>query len=87
MRTTMTIDDSLMRELKKTAHEQGLPLKEVVNVALRAGLRAMQAPQQGPPYRTPTFKMGYPRGGLSKALQLVDDLENEAVAGEMAVRK
>jgi len=83
----MTIDDSLMRELRKAAHEQGIPLKQVVNSAIRAGLRAMQAPPKSSPYRSPTFEMGYPRGGLSKALQLVDELENEVVAGEMAVRK
>ena len=46
-RTTLDIDDSLLRELKKTAASQGRTLQAVVNEYLK---RAAAAPA-GPPFR------------------------------------
>ena len=46
-RTTLDIDDSLLRELKKTAASQGRTLQAVVNEYLK---RAAAAPG-GPPFR------------------------------------
>ena len=46
-RTTLDIDDSLLRELKKKAASQGRTLQAVVNEHLK---RAAAAPS-GPPYR------------------------------------
>lgn len=88
MRTTLTVDDSLFRTLKTEANERGMSFKEIVNTALRIGLRHLDAPdEQSADPRTPTFSMGYPRGGLDKALQLASELENEEIATKMAVRK
>ena len=46
-RTTLDIDDGLLRELKKTAASQGRTLQAVVNEYLK---RATAAPE-GPPFR------------------------------------
>ena len=39
MRTTLTIEDTLVSELKKHAHEAGKPFKQVVNETLLVGLQ------------------------------------------------
>lgn len=39
MRTTLTLDDDLAVILKRLADETGRPFKDVVNEAIRAGLR------------------------------------------------
>ena len=38
MRTTLTIDDALLRQLRQKALDSGKPFKQVVNDTLRAGL-------------------------------------------------
>lgn len=38
VRTTLTLDDDVAIELERIRREQGLPLRSVVNKALRAGL-------------------------------------------------
>jgi hypothetical protein len=42
MRTTLTIDDSIMRAAKKKAAQEGRPLKAVIGDALRLGLGLMR---------------------------------------------
>ena len=42
MRTTLTIDDDLADLLKRRARELGVPFKEAVNSAIRAGLLAFK---------------------------------------------
>ncbi len=39
MRTTLTIEDTLVGELKNLAHETGKPFKQVVNETLLVGLQ------------------------------------------------
>ena len=86
MRTTLTIDDDLMRALKDVAHREGLPLKQVVNRTLRAGLAGTARPARRPKYRCPTFGLGAPRvPSLDKALALAGALEDErAIGGKTA---
>lgn len=45
MRTTLTIDDSIMNSAKRQAANEGRPLKDVIGDALRLGL-AMLAKSQ-----------------------------------------
>ena len=89
MRTTLTIDDDLMRALKDAAHRDGVPLKQLVNRALRRGLDALEGTTAGRPYRCPTFAMGEPeaRWNLDKALAVADELEDEEIARELDLRK
>jgi hypothetical protein len=89
MRTTLTIDDDLMKALKDAAHRAGIPLKQLVNRALRRGLDSLEGSAAGQPYHCPTFAMGEPVAGwnLDKALALADELENEEIARKLELRK
>jgi hypothetical protein len=56
MRTTLTIDEDLARQIDRLRREKDLSLRAVVNEALRKGLREMSAPKKsGTPFRTRTF--------------------------------
>ena len=88
MRTTLTIDDMLAKELKEIAHRRGLAFKEVVNRALAAGLKAMRSPVRAKRYKATTHAMGEPKvPDLDAALQLVADLEAEEIARKLELRK
>ncbi|MGH9418338.1 MAG: DUF2191 domain-containing protein [Thermoanaerobaculia bacterium] len=88
MRTTLTIDDHLARELKELAHRSGKPFKAVVNETLRNGLCARHA--QGPPkpFKLETVNLGfYPGVNIDKVLQLADEIEDEEILRKMELRK
>ena len=88
MRTTLTLDDPLAKELKKLTVETGQPFKNVVNETLRAGLRRPNvAPRRA--YRLIPVAMGAPKPGidLGKALQLADQLEDGAITTKLEQRK
>jgi hypothetical protein len=88
VRTTLTIDDDLMRQLKDVAHREGLPLKQVVNRTLRAGLADAQPSPRRRRYRCPTHSLGTMRvPSLEKALSVASALEDEEVARELERRK
>ena len=88
MRTTLTIDDDLIREMKKRAHNTGAPFKEIVNVALRAGLKEMAKPKISKPYKCKAHSLGYPpRADLDHALALADQLESEEIFRKLSLRK
>jgi len=88
MRTTLTIEDQLAQDLKRTAQATGKPLKQVVNEALRAGLRSIESPPARP-YRLEAAALGQPRAGvdLAKALRIADALEDEGLATELEQRR
>jgi hypothetical protein len=88
MRTTLTIDDDLMRELRQKANEAGSPFKEIVNRTLRAGLKEMDRPKPSKPFKCKTFSLGYPpRADLDHALDLAEKLESEEIARKLSLRK
>ena len=89
MRTTLTIDDHLARDLKELAHRSGKPFKVVVNEALQAGLIAGGLRRRPKPYRLATASLGDVREGidLDKALALADSLEDKALAGKIEQNK
>ncbi len=88
MRTTLTIDDYLMRELKDKAHRMGKPLKQVVNETIRNGLQQTRKPTGRKPYVCKTFSMGYPPpADLDKALALAMKLEDEEIIRKMNIKK
>lgn len=55
MRTTLILDDQLVRAAKRRAAEGDLTLSEVVNQALRASLLTPRPPAAAP-FRMPTFR-------------------------------
>lgn len=84
MRTTLTIDDALLRQLRQKALDTGKPFKQVVNDALRAGLETSSKTAR-PRYVCPTFSMGQPRWpvNLDKALALAAELEDREIVAKL----
>jgi hypothetical protein len=59
MRTTLTIDDDIAAELERLRRSQDVALKELVNDALRRGLRELTSPpKKRKPFRTRPFDGG-----------------------------
>jgi predicted DNA-binding ribbon-helix-helix protein len=89
MRTTLTIEDRIARDLKQIAHRSGKPFKVVVNETLRAGLAAGEEPAKPKRYRLRPVSLGGVRRGinLDKALALADSLEDEELAYKTELRK
>jgi hypothetical protein len=52
MRTTLTIEDDIAVELERLRRERDRTLKDVINDALRRGLREMRAGPERKPFRT-----------------------------------
>jgi plasmid stability protein len=77
VRTTLTLDDDLAMALHDRAVEQGRPLKDVVNEALRLGLAAVD---ERPRITFRTHDTGIdPAFDLTKASTLAARLEDEAI--------
>jgi hypothetical protein len=59
MRTTLTIDDDVAAQIQRLRDDTDASLKDLVNEALRLGLRQLShPPEAGPPYRTPSTSLG-----------------------------
>ena len=89
MRTTLTIDDDIARQLREIVHRSGKPFKNVVNEALRAGMENNRIADVSRPYRLEPVAMGEVMGpyDLDKALQLADRLEDEETSRKLLLRK
>jgi hypothetical protein len=82
MRTTLTVEDGLIKRLKRVAADRGISFKQVVNEALHAGLDALGAQPRVKPFTTRTQPLKL-RPGLdpSKLGQIADD---DAAAEKMS---
>lgn len=58
MRTTLTLDPDVDEELQRARAERGLKLKELVNTALRIGLKAMRSTRRTRKFRTKAVSLG-----------------------------
>jgi len=58
MRTTLTLDADVAIKARKGAAKLGRPFKEVVNMALRAGLDSVLTPPTSKPFRTKPRPLG-----------------------------
>lgn len=78
MRTTLTIDPDVNDQIKRAMAEEKLPLKRIINDALRAGLaaRRKQKPAKftAEPLHLGPFKPGI---DVTKLGQLLDEMEAE----------
>jgi hypothetical protein len=84
MRTTVRIDDDLLRDLKRRAQKEKTSLTSVVNQAIRNGLKASETTIRAPRrFRQKTFSMGPPLVDLTKALALAAELEDEELIRRM----
>jgi hypothetical protein len=68
MRTTLTLDEDVLRAAKRRARQQDRPLKDVINEALRQGL-ALGEPRQRPVY---SFRLKTVEGRLLPGVDLAD---------------
>ena len=94
MRTTVSIDDDLLRRLKEQAHRENVSLSSLVNRVLRDGL---DAPGNGtdPPakprsertYREKVFSMGIPNFDVNKALEFAAALEDDEIVRKFKMGK
>ena len=88
MRTTLTIADDILREMKSRAHETGVSLTRVANEVLRAGLdRRAGASRRRRRYREEVADLGEPRVNLDRALALAAQLEDEETLRKLEQRK
>ncbi len=85
MRTTLRIDDDLMRELRRRAAEQKVSLSRLFNQLLRQGLAGK--PMKRPPHRERVKSMGVPRVNLDKALALAAADEDAEITRKFMERK
>jgi hypothetical protein len=77
MRTTLTIDDDVAVVLERLRKRRDASLKDLINEALRRGLREMaQRPKTRKPSRTRSVNLGPSKIGsldkISEVLALVD---------------
>ena len=86
MRTTLTLDDDLARQLREEARHSGKSFKEVVNTTLRSGLGRGDKPvDRGPPFRVRPKACGFRSGiDLLKLNQLHDELALEDFQEKLA---
>ncbi|HUO85067.1 MAG TPA: CopG family transcriptional regulator [Thermoanaerobaculia bacterium] len=77
MRTTVTLDDDLAKELKDEARRRGVSFKEIVNEALRRGLKAGAVQASRPKrFRVRPRACGFQPGIDPRKLnQLFDEME------------
>ncbi len=88
MRTTLTIADDILRELKARAHETGVSMTRVANDALRAGLERRAGPsRRRRRYREEVADLGEPRVNLDQASATAARLEDEETLRKIEQRK
>lgn len=75
MRTTVTLDNDVENLLRTAMRERGESFKEVLNSAIREGLRGASSRKAA--YRPMVFDMGKPLVDLTKALSLARDFEDQ----------
>ena len=81
-RTTVTLDADVQALLKKAMRERDLPFKQVLNNAVRDGLRATRAASVAP-FRQRSFDMGAALVDLTHANALAADLEDDVLVARL----
>lgn len=79
MRTTLTIDDDVAVELERLRRARDASLKDVVNEALRRGVRDMaEPPKRKKPFRTKSFDCGRLLiDNIDNVWEVLDQIEGE----------
>lgn len=78
MRTTINIDSDVLDKAKEVAAKHQTPFRQVVNEALRVGLKAFEEPLLKRPYSTQPHNMGLKAGrNLDNIQELLAQIEGE----------
>jgi hypothetical protein len=86
MRTTIDLDPDVDARLRALARERGMPLRTVINDALRAGIQT--GASDALPYTLPSRRLGVRPGiDLDKALRLAGELEDDEIVRKLDLRK
>ena len=85
MRTTVRIDDDLLRELKDRAHQENVSVAQLVNRVIRRGLKTATGRRN--PFRQKTCALGKPLIDMNKALAFATQLDDERTLQKMAQGK
>jgi hypothetical protein len=86
-RTTVRIDDDLMRQLKERALCKNMSVARLLNDALRAGLRVMAKPKRQNRFIQETHDMGPPLIDLTHTNALLDEWDTEESIRKMSLGK
>jgi Ribbon-helix-helix protein, copG family len=80
MRTTLTIDDDVAATLEQLRRSRDASLKDLINEALRRGLREMEAqPKPRKPFRTMSVDCGTPLiANIDDVAEVLAVVEGEA---------
>ena len=79
MRTTVTLDPDVESILRRELRQRSQPFKQVLNSAIRAGLRNTRP--RAETFKPLTFNMGKPSVNLARASSLVAELEDYEIIG------
>jgi hypothetical protein len=74
-KTTLSIDDEVMRRVKERAARDGITMSQFVETALRRLLDEPQRPRK--PVKLPTFSMGEPLVDISNKEALYELLDED----------
>ena len=86
MRTTIDLDPDVDARLRALARERGVPLRTVINDALRASTQPGVG--NAAPYTLPSHRLGVRPGlDLDKALRLASELEDDEIVRKLELRK
>jgi hypothetical protein len=78
MRTTLTLDDDVAVQLKRLRKARDANLRDLVNEALRLGLRELTAkPKKRKPFATKAFHMGEPLISIDNVAEAIAYVEGE----------
>ena len=88
MRTTLTLDEDVAVQVKRLMTRRRSSLKEVINEALREGLRRLAEPPRRPTaYRTPGVSLGRCLiGGLDDIAEALAVAEGESHRSSSSMR-
>ena len=86
MRTTVTLDPDVSRLLEEVTKERGIPFKQAINDAIRAGLAPTR--QRNRRFVQKTYSMGAGQNfRWDKALATADAIEDEELLRKLELGK
>jgi hypothetical protein len=78
MRIAVTLDDDVLALIHRWMRERGVSFETAINEAIRDGVEGRPAPT---PFATRTADLGVPTVSLDHTLQIVAELEDDALIG------